>query len=174
MRGVYVNAYSGRGQKAYDEGDYRSALEDFEAALEYPTNIGVGKPVHPRDAQILYLVGAAYEAMGDVDQARPYWEQAASERHDRWSELRYYEALSLQKLGSSDEAAELFDGLIRYAEETLAKEEKETAEAHYLMGLGYLGKGAQDKAKEAFAEALNAQPDYRKARRVLEDLEKTN
>ena len=73
----------------------------------------------------------------------------------------------MQKLGRADEADELFDGLIRYAEETLAKEGERTAEAHYLMGLGHLGKGEQQAAQRAFEEALNAQPDHMKARRVL-------
>ncbi|MBC7328149.1 tetratricopeptide repeat protein [bacterium] len=51
MRQIYYRAYLERGKKLYDKGDYEGALESFQKALEYPRNIGVGKPYNARDEE---------------------------------------------------------------------------------------------------------------------------
>ncbi|MGB9608510.1 MAG: tetratricopeptide repeat protein, partial [bacterium] len=51
MRQIYYRAYVERGKKLFEEGRYEEARESFERALEYPRNIGVGKPYNARDEE---------------------------------------------------------------------------------------------------------------------------
>jgi len=51
MREIYYRAYIERGKKLFGEGRYEEAAESFRRALEYPRNIGVGKPYHTRDEE---------------------------------------------------------------------------------------------------------------------------
>jgi len=118
-RPTYYAAYLGRGLQRYAEGDLQGALADFEAALEYPRNVGVGKSYFAQDSKAFYWAGVVAEALGDAEKARYYWEEGAAIRprpqEDPASplegyepEARYYKSLCLQKLGRADEAARLF------------------------------------------------------------------
>lgn len=51
MRQIYYRAYLERGKKLFQEGRYEEALESFQRALEYPRNIGVGKPYYAKDEE---------------------------------------------------------------------------------------------------------------------------
>ncbi len=51
MREIYYRAYLGRGKKLFEDGKYEEALESFQKALEYPRNIGVGKPYYAKDEE---------------------------------------------------------------------------------------------------------------------------
>lgn len=51
MRNIYYRAYVERGKKLFEEGKYEEAAESFSRALEYPRNIGVGKPYYARDEE---------------------------------------------------------------------------------------------------------------------------
>ena len=118
-RPTYYAAYIGRGLKRYEEGDLQGALRDFEAALEYPRNVGVGRSYFCQDSKALYWAGVVAEELGDHEKARRYWEEGAairqrpqdepaSPRYGYDPEARYYKSLCLQKLGRADEAARLF------------------------------------------------------------------
>jgi tetratricopeptide (TPR) repeat protein len=118
-RPTYYAAYIGRGLKRYREGKLKDALQDFEAALEYPRNVGVGKSYFAQDSKAFYWAGVVAEELGEHDKARRYWEEGAAIRPRPQegpasplggyeSEARYYKSLCLQKLGRADEAAQLF------------------------------------------------------------------
>lgn len=166
LRQVYLDAFLGRGEAAYRAGEYEGALRDFAAALEYPANLGMGRPASPQDAQAAYLAGLACEALGRAAEAGAYWGRAASEEHEKGSPLRYYEALSLAKLNDHAKASEVFEDLVAQGK-ALLEAGQDTAKAHYLMGLGYEGKGERHKAVQAFGEALEADPRYSPARKEL-------
>lgn len=51
MRQIYYRAFVGRGKKLFEEGKYEEAAESFSRALEYPRNIGVGKPYNAKDEE---------------------------------------------------------------------------------------------------------------------------
>jgi tetratricopeptide (TPR) repeat protein len=51
MRQIYYRAFVERGKKLFGEGRYEEAMESFERALEYPRNIGVGKPYNAKDEE---------------------------------------------------------------------------------------------------------------------------
>jgi len=104
-----------------NEGKPREALERLRT-IENPCPPRLGKQFafqleHDRR---LYHMGRCYEKMGDAAQARACWEQAAALPHHtgyetaywirEWTK-RYYQALSLAKLGRASEANAFFDAM---------------------------------------------------------------
>jgi len=179
---VFVEVQLLRGQKFLEDGNFRAALKDFEAALAYPANLDVAEPSSGGgSAKIYFLIGSAKEALGEKGEARAAYEKAAGFRHG-WSEPSYYQALALRKLGRDAEAAKIFDGLIRFAGERLKSApamdffekfgEKQSAmaqsaQSHYLLGLGYLGKGQKAEARAEFEKALELNSGLTGASRML-------
>jgi len=182
---VYVDAHLLRGEEKFKAKRYEEALEDYEAALEYPDNLEVGRPYRGgRFSQIYYFIGTAHEALGDTGKARSFYENSVAEKHG-WSAICYYQGLAFRKLGREDEALQIFDGLIKYAKEKLESSpamdyfakfgERQSelvrkADAHYLLGLGYLGNGDQADAKVEFEKALELNVNHIGASRRLSEL----
>ena len=98
----------------------------------------------------------------------------------------YYQALCLQKLGQADKAKAMFQALVDSGQRTLTRPEPaeggrggrsgrgglqsprlRTANAHYSMGLGYLGLGDAAKAKSELSQAVETSPDLLGARTAL-------
>ena len=179
---VYVDAHIARGEKYFREKKYSRALEDFQAALLYPKNLGVGEPRHGgRSPQVFYFIGTAHEALGNRDQAQAHFEKSAEATLRRGTEIGYYQGLALRKLGRESEAEGIFDRLIETGRgnlETASPDyfakfgEKQTAEArraeaHYLLGLGYLGRGDRKQARAEFEKALALNITHRRAGKIL-------
>ncbi|OHB73037.1 MAG: hypothetical protein A2Z25_06620 [Planctomycetes bacterium RBG_16_55_9] len=75
---IFHKAHVERGQKRFEEKDFAGALHDFEAALTYPENIGVGRSNRPREALAEYWRGKALEALGRREEARAAWQKGAA------------------------------------------------------------------------------------------------
>ena len=76
IHNVYVDAHLLRGLKSFASNDYGSALKSFLSALEYPENLEVGRPVRGGgEPRVQYFVGTAYEALGQMIEAREYYEK---------------------------------------------------------------------------------------------------
>ncbi len=160
---------------------YLKALKDFEAALEYPENLEVGRPKRDRRiCQTYFFIGTAHEALDDTQKAGEYFEKSASVEVRR-SEYSYYKGLAFKKLGQEDKAKKIFDELIESAKPGPAVKffakfgEKQAhnikmANTHYLLGLAYLGKGMQAEAKAEFEKALELNINHLWARVHLSEL----
>ncbi|MBN2593634.1 MAG: tetratricopeptide repeat protein, partial [Sedimentisphaerales bacterium] len=119
-----------------------------------------------------------------------FWTESSSSsggrsRGDR-SAQRYYQALSLTKLGKKENVEEIFQGLVESGKEELQRtssqidffakfgeqqsQRSRLANGHYLAGLGYLGLGEKDKARQEFNQALEAGPDHLGAKTMLAQL----
>jgi len=182
---VYVDAHLLRGQERFKAKKYRDALKDFEAALEYPNNLEVGRPHRDaRTSQVNYLIGTAHEALGRAEQARQCFEKSVAGQYG-WSEISYCQGLAYRKLGQEREAIEVFDGLIKLGKERLAasagldffekfgerqSEVSRLAHAHYLLGLGHLGKGIKAEAKAEFEQVLKLNPNHIGAQARLREM----
>ena len=175
----YVDAHLLRGHKLLKAGKSAEALKDYAAALEYPENLGVGKPYSgDRSAVMYYYMGAAYEAAGDAAKAKEYYRKAAAEtagirprrrRRADAGDLAFYRALALEKLGEKEQASVIFQSLVTSGQEMLVKgtsvddfakfggrtsKNVEQAQAHYLIGLGREGLGKTQQAKAEFKQAV--------------------
>ena len=67
-----------RGLQRYDDKKFAAALEDFEAALTYPENIGVGRSNRPQEARAQYWRGKTLQALGRSADARSAWKEGAA------------------------------------------------------------------------------------------------
>lgn len=142
-----------------------------------------------REAEIGYWKGLACAALKDTAGAEANWRQGAApvaltlprpsgERDnplDSGDQL-YYRALCLKSLGQTEKAGEIFRVLLQAAQSALQQDEaaptpstdtanrrrsRKTgpAQLHYLAGLGHLGLGATEKAREELSRALSLKPD---------------
>jgi len=175
----YADAHLLRGAARLKAGKPADALADARAALEYPPNLGVGRPRHDdRFAEAKALEARALTKMKRTHEAHDAWATIVKD-HDamfashpprewQWSTARYYEAKAYEALGQRDKAMALYEGL-RAAGEAQQKAsavdffakfgERESAgqrraNAQFLLGLGHLGLGHAAEARAAFDEAL--------------------
>lgn len=183
IHNLYVDAHLRRGEDYFAARRYREALKDYQAALEYPENLEVAKPYRGgRDSQVYYFMGTAFEALGNAKKAREFYEKSVEQKQG-WSEIGYYQGLALLKLGKNEEAGRMFEGLIQSGKASLQSApsmdffakfgEKQSAlarkaEAHYLIGLGCLGKGNKEEARAEFKKALELNINHSSAKRQLE------
>jgi tetratricopeptide (TPR) repeat protein len=182
----YVDAHLLRGLNNFNSGKYENALADWLNALKYPENMMVAESYRGgRESQVYYFLGTVYEKMGSTKKAKEMWELSVARRqYPQISENHFYRALSLNKLGKTSEANEIFDGLIELGKQRLdipdidffAKfGERETAddrksEAHYLIGLGYVGRDLKKDAQTQFAEAVRLNINHIWATEYLKEL----
>jgi tetratricopeptide (TPR) repeat protein len=150
-------------------------------------------------AEIAYLTGLAYEGMGDHAKATESWNKASAPAPlgmgrrgggmaagASGGTQSYYQALCLQKLGQPDKAKAMFQALVDSGQRALTRPAPaeggrggrgqpqsarlRSANAHYEMGLGYLGLGDAAKAKAELSQAVETSPDLLGARTALAGL----
>jgi tetratricopeptide (TPR) repeat protein len=168
MRVLYLDAYLGRGIARLDRGDLREAREDFEQALEYPKNIRIGRPPRPSDARAHWCAAAACDALGDRTAAAAHWEAAAAEsHHDPGEELALYRALSLGKLGRTEEAQTIFAEALKLARQC-ADSAPDDAAAQFSLGLTLQAMGRGDEARPFLRRAVELDSGMHRAQRLLE------
>ncbi len=175
----YVDAHILRGHRFIQKGKPGEALKDYEAALGYPENLGVGKPHHdPREVVIDYYLGTAHEAAGDQAHAKEFYRKAAGPMTpggrrrpsaEGSAELAFHQAAALRKLGDAEAARKISESLVAAGRKLLAGEgprdefakfgqrsakNVEQARAHYIIGLGNLGLDNRAEAKAEFEQAV--------------------
>jgi len=96
---LYVKALLDRAETRISAGQITEAIADYELALQFPENHGVGRPTTPSDAEIYYRLGSAYEQLGKFGSALKAWRGAAQEHHPFGDALFEYVQMSLDKLG---------------------------------------------------------------------------
>ncbi|MEO6004829.1 MAG: DUF5107 domain-containing protein [Opitutus sp.] len=118
----HVRTYLALGREALRHGDAATAVAHFEAALHPPENLGEARHLLANSADVFYWLGEASAALGRDDDAVRWWKRAAQARGDfqdmavrTYSEMTYFSARSLTKLGRRAEASKLVRDLERYA-----------------------------------------------------------
>jgi tetratricopeptide (TPR) repeat protein len=192
----WTDAHLLRGRQHLTAGQPKEALADFQAANSIPDNLpndnGDGSG---RLAETAYWSGIAREAMGEKDQARQSWKESADCESPRGGRgfisergvQSYYSALSMKRLGGKDDKAQaLFQGLVKSGDEALKQsssqidssaafnvqqsQRSKLATVHYIAGLGHLGLGEKEKAKESFQKSIEASPDHLGATTALMEM----
>jgi tetratricopeptide (TPR) repeat protein len=122
------------GRSSLADGDPRSALEYFQAALTPPEQLGEARHLLANQSEILYWAGVAASELGETAEAQIWWQRAAAHREDTHgsnaqpvSELTYWTALALRSLGNQEEAQNLLLEIEAYSH----KLEKETTQIDY-------------------------------------------
>ncbi len=170
-------------KQSINEKKFEQAIQLLKECLVYPPNLGEGKLQGAQDNDFHYWLGCAFEGLGQIHEAHKYWElakdgiaepAAAIFYNDQKPDKIFYQGLSLLKLGQAGEAKERFDALIAYGnnhlndtiemdyfavslpdlliwEDDLTLRNK--IHCHYMLGLGYLGRGEKVRAKAHLEEA---------------------
>ncbi|MEA3224353.1 MAG: tetratricopeptide repeat protein, partial [Planctomycetota bacterium] len=97
---IFHRAHVERGLQRYDDEKFAAALEDFEAALTYPDNIGVGRSNKPAEARAQYWRGKTLQALGRQADARLAWKEGAA-RHKGSSEQNEYRERCKKEVGAT-------------------------------------------------------------------------
>ena len=156
--------------------DYLRAIELLQECLEYPHHLGEGKLYGAQENDFYYLLGIAYDALGEKAKARECWEEAtkgpqepaaAMYYNDAKPDKIFYQGLALLKLGREGEAHGRFYKLINYGKQHVFEKQvmdyfavslpdlliwedsldmKNEIHCKYMLALGYYGMGEQAKA----------------------------
>jgi tetratricopeptide (TPR) repeat protein len=162
--------------------DYNKAIALLEECLEYPHHLGEGKLYGAQENDFYYLLGIAYDALGQKDKARECWEEAtkgpqepaaAMYYNDAKPDKIFYQGMALYKLGREDEAHGRFYKLINYGKQHIFEKQvmdyfavslpdlliwedsldtKNLIHCKYMLALGYYGMGEKKKAERYLKE----------------------
>ncbi len=182
--GQYVRAHLLLGREA--EGD--EAVANFQAALSAPNNLGEAKHLLANQSDIHLLLGDALQANRQRAEARKHWAIAANAKGDfqnmsvrAFSEMTFYSAMALERLGKKAAAKSLLTDLLAYAgklakteakidyfatslptmllfDEDLQKSQGLTA--RFLEAQARVGLGQLKKAKLLLKEVLVENPNH--------------
>ena len=161
------------------------AIDLLNECLEYPHHLGEGKLYGAQENDFHYLLGVAYEQLGDMAKAAECWEEAtkgpqepaaAMYYNDAKPDKIFYQGLALQQLGRHDEANGRFYKLINYGKQHIFEhqtmdyfavslpdlliwddslDQKNRIHCLYMLALGYYGMGDKAKACRYLDEAAS-------------------
>ena len=162
--------------------EYNKAISLLSECLTYPHHLGEGKLYGAQENDFYYLLGVAYDALGQHDKARECWEEAtkgpqepaaAMYYNDAKADKIFYQGMALYKLGRDGEAHGRFYKLINYGKQHIFEKQvmdyfavslpdlliwedsldmKNLIHCKYMLALGYYGMGYTDKALKYLAE----------------------
>ncbi|MEI6277398.1 MAG: DUF5107 domain-containing protein [Prolixibacteraceae bacterium] len=182
---IFVNSCLLEGISQFNKKQFQKALEHFQQALSYPDNLEVGKPYDGgRIAEVSYFIGKTYEALGQKTEAmKSYQESANWKSKGRTSDLDFYKALSLGKLGQHEQKNNLLAEIEKFAQSSLQADNKDDffskfgssgdnnsrkADSHYLLGLYYCGTGNYVQAQKEFDQTLSFDKNHLWAKSYFE------
>ncbi len=139
---------SGAGAAAYGEGDYATALEQFQAAIEK----------NPQDTDSLSNLGQVLVKVNRPADAIPYLTRAVSLAPDRWA-YQFNLARALGLVGRLDESIQGY----RVAQQLFPNDYVTT----FNLALSLHKKGDEAAAVEQYQKAINLQPDDASFRKAL-------
>jgi tetratricopeptide (TPR) repeat protein len=186
--GQHVRAQLALGRAALGKADFNLARSHFEQALNPPRNLSEAKHLLANQSDIYYWLGCAFAELGDKKSASQHWQLAGTFKGDfqqmsvrAFSEMTYYSALSLEKLGRRTHARKLFRDLLAYArklKKTPAKIEyfatslptmllfeddlqfRQETTALFLQAQAHLGLGGKKKARALLRTVLRRDPNH--------------
>ena len=197
----HVRTHLALGRAALLVGELARARQMFEAALSCPKDLGEARHLLANASDIYYWLGVSADAAGDHKQAEGYWQRAAQKRGDfqemsvkSFSEMTYYNALALQKLGKKTEAKRLLRDLLQYAEQLSSEtptipyfatslpamllfnddlQKRTNTTATFLKAQGKLGLGETAEARELLEKVLCLDHNHALAADLLAEVETT-
>ena len=186
--GQHVRSQLALGRAQFSNGDFASARRHFEDALTSPENLSEAKHLLANQSDIHYWLGCACAAVGDPESAWRHWSTAANFKGDfqemsvrALSEMTFYSALSLEKLGQRPKAKRLFRDLLAYGRKLQKQPAKidyfatslptmllfdddlqfrQETTALFLQAQAHLGLGKKAKARAVLRTVLRRDPNH--------------
>ncbi|MEM7382226.1 MAG: tetratricopeptide repeat protein, partial [Bacteroidota bacterium] len=169
----YVDAHTLKAMELTEAKQFDQAIEHLEQALLYPENLEVGKASDDeKNALIYHQMGLTYEKMGNSKKAKEFYKKSATSQNNRGMyDLIYFKAKSEEKLGNTDKANSMYQGLVDKArelrtggtsntlvavEEASSLNNKAVSNSYYLEALGQKGLGETQKSRELLESSLKA------------------
>jgi tetratricopeptide (TPR) repeat protein len=196
--GQHVRSQLALGRAALAHQDLAAARSHFERAQTSPRNLSEAKHLLANQSDIHYWLGCACATAGDLKSARRYWSAAANFKGDfqemsvrAFSEMTYFSAVSLEKLGQRAKCRQLFRELLDYARKLqkqpaiidyfatslptmlLFDEDlqfRQATTALFLQAQAYLGLARNSKAKSLLQSVLRRDPNHALAADFLREL----
>jgi tetratricopeptide (TPR) repeat protein len=193
--GQHVQTHLALGRKALAAGDAVGAAGHFKQALTSPPNLAEAKHFLANQSDIHYWLGMALHCQGDPEGAARHWSHSAEFRGDfqemsvrAFSEMTYFSALSLQRLGQAEAAQKLLRELLAYGKrlaKTPAKIDyfatslptmllfdddiqfRQGTAALFLQAQALLGLGRKKQARETIDAVLKRDPNHPLANHFL-------
>ncbi len=158
------------------------AIRLLNECLAYPRHLGEGKLYGAQENDFYYLLGIAYDALGQKEKARQCWEEAtkgpqepaaAMYYNDAKPDKIFYQGLALLKLGREAQAHGRFYRLINYGKQHIFEKQimdyfavslpdlliwedsldlKNLIHCKYMLALGYFGLGDREHAERYLKE----------------------
>jgi tetratricopeptide (TPR) repeat protein len=200
--GQHLRTHLALGRRALLAGHAMEAGRLFKAALSCPDNLG--EATHPlaNQSDVLYWLGTAADAAGDLTAAREWWLRAANHKGDfqemsvkSFSEMSCYNALALKRLGRTAEADQLLRDLLHYAEELAVQpvkidyfatslpamllfeddlQKRNSVTATFLQAQAHLGLGDIARAQELLGRVLLLDRNHALAADLLAEVAATS
>lgn len=169
-------------KQALTRQDYDRAVSLLSECLEYPEHLGEGKLYGAQENDFYYLLGVAYDALGQKQKARECWEAAtkgpqepaaAMYYNDAKPDKIFYQGMALYRLGRDGEAHGRFYRLINYGKQHIFEKQvmdyfavslpdlliwedsldaKNLIHCKYMLALGYYGMGDTEYAERYLRE----------------------
>ena len=169
-------------KKAIAAREYERAITLLNECLKYPHHLGEGKLYGAQENDFYYLLGVAYNAIGQKEKAIECWEEATTGPQEPAAALYYndakpdkifYQGLALYKLGRDGEAHGRFFKLINFGKQHIFEKQvmdyfavslpdlliwedsldmKNLIHCKYMLALGYYGMGDKEHALKYLAE----------------------
>lgn len=163
---------------------FATAISLLNELEQYPQNLGEGKLYGAQENDIQYLLGCAYEGLGDQEKAVDYYKAAtigisepvqAVYYNDPQPDKIVYQALAWKKLGRKDKAEAIFRKFIEFGEQhkedkmridyfavslpdmlvfDIDIQQRNKVHCAYLIALGYLGLGELVQAEQLLNEVI--------------------
>lgn len=175
LHDIYVDACILAGFKSWEEDKDEKALEYMLMANEYPENHGYAHLEYsPRDAQVYYYIGLAYEKLGNGEAAAEWFEKSAGVRVKPVDAVYNYEkGLAMSKIGKSEGVKDMYRGIIRQGKSSVTDyvqrfwesfdrgpyERDINSAAYYMQGIGHKALGHKIRARICFKKALKFRND---------------
>ncbi|MDR3690032.1 MAG: DUF5107 domain-containing protein [Fimbriimonas sp.] len=170
----------------------------LEHALTAPENLGEARHLLANASDLWVALGDAVSDIGDEEQARGLWRRAAEFRGDfqemavrSFSEMTYFRALALRRLGSNDDADTLLRDLLAYSQKLEVSPAKidyfatslptlllfgedllarQSITARFLSAQALWGLGDRDAARAMVGDVLSSDPNHAAAQDLCQEM----
>jgi tetratricopeptide (TPR) repeat protein len=159
VRQIFILTNLTHGKASLAAKNPAEAEQAFRQALEYPVNLGVGKPDKPNDEEAWYWLGVALAAQGKSSEARDAWKTAVKEGEEARGASGVFAAAAMMKLGRSSEGEKILGAAISRANRPGA-----SAQSLFVAGLAEQLQDREFEAQSNFHRALELDPQFWQAR----------